>query len=183
MHVRAFALALVAMVAVASTAAAQQPAGFWTYPAIKDYGPVHVWPQAGVRPDANTTYKAVFDLTQPAKEDQVNPGLEKVARTVNAFAAVGTSLSHLKFVVIVHGPATPIVLGADEFQAKYGHANPNLAIIEALKKAGVDVKVCGNALGEFQFTPADLNPDVSVALSALSTLVILQNEGYALVSM
>lgn len=183
MNIRFFALALVATVAISTTAAAQQPAGFWTYPAIPGIGPVHVWPESGVRPDANTTYKAVFDVTQAAKPGETSPGLAKVARTVNAFASVGTPLTHLKFVVIIHGPATPIVLAADKYQAKFGHANPDLALIEALKKAGVEVKVCGNALGEHQFTPADVNPDVSVALSALSTLVILQNQGYAVLSM
>ncbi len=184
MNIRFFALSLVATVAISSTATAQQPAGFWTYPSIKDYGPVHVWPEAGLRPDASTTYKAVFDVTQAAQgADEVSPGLVKVARTVNAFVAGGTPVDHLKFVVLIHGPATPIALSADKFQAKYGHANPNLGVIQALKNAGVDVKVCGNGLGENGFTPADVNSNLSVAMAALAGLVILQNQGYAVLSM
>ncbi|MHB1862472.1 MAG: DsrE family protein [Gemmatimonadaceae bacterium] len=184
MNIRHVVLSLAAMVGLASTAAAQQPAGFWTKPAIKDFGPVHVWPEAVVRPDAKTTYKAVFDVTQGSPtSDKVNPGLDHVARTVNVFAAAGTPLSHLKFAVIIHGGATPIALDDKTFQAKFGHPNPDLAVIEALKKAGVELLVCGNALGDMQYTPAEVNPSVKVALSALSTLIILQNEGYALIRM
>lgn len=182
--IRVFALSAVAVVAISSVARAQQPEGFWSYPAIKDYGPVHVWPEAGLRPDASTTYKAVFDVTQAAKgANEVSPGLIKVARTVNAFVAGGTPIDHLKFVVIIHGPATPIVISAGKYEAKYSHANPNLVLIEALKKAGVDVTVCGNALGENQLTPADVNSNVTIALAALAGLVILQDQGYAVLSM
>jgi intracellular sulfur oxidation DsrE/DsrF family protein len=136
------------------------------------------------RPDARQTYKAVFDLTKgDPTSDKVNPGLAHIARAVNVFASVGVPVSHLRFDVIVHGSATPLVLGDKAFMAKYGHANPNLAVIADLKKAGIKVLVCGNALGDMDLTPAEVNPDIEVALSALSTLIIRQNQGYALISM
>ena len=184
MNMRSVVFSLAAALAFSSTAFAAQPAGFWSKPAIKDFGPVHVWPGASDRPNARTTYKALFDVTQgnPAA-DKVNPGLDHIARAVNTFAAAGVPLSHLKFDVIIHGGATPIALGEKAYMAKYGHANPNLAVIEALKKAGVNVMVCGNALGDMEFTPAEVNPDIKVALSALSTLIIQQNQGYALMRM
>jgi intracellular sulfur oxidation DsrE/DsrF family protein len=184
MKMRSVVLALAAAVGLASTAAAQQGAGFWSTPAIQGIGPVHVWPQAILRPDANTTYKAVFDVTKPAaSNDKMNPGLDHIARTVNVFAAVGIPTSHLKFAVIIHGPATPIVLSDKEYQAKFGQANPNTGVIEALTKAGVQVMVCGNALGDMKFTPEQVNSNIKVALSALSTLIILQDQGYALLTM
>lgn len=184
MNIRYVMLSLAAVAGLSSAAGAQQPAGFWTKPAIKDFGPVHVWPEAVARPNGTTTYKALFDVTQgsPAA-DKVNPGLDHVARTVNVFAAAGTPLSHLRFAVIIHGGATPIALDDKTFRAKFGHPNPDLAVIAALKQAGVDVMVCGNALGDMQYTPAEVNPEVKVALSALSTLIILQDEGYALIRM
>lgn len=178
----AAALALTAM--PSAFAGAAQPPGFWQYPAIQGYGPEHVWPGAVERPQAGTTYKALFDLTQgKAAADQVDPGLDHIARTINIFAAAGVPLAHLKFAVIIHGPATPIVLGAAAYRAKFGHPNPNLAVIAALRRAGVDLMVCGNALGDMHLTPAQVNPQVHVALSALSTVIILQNRGYALVRM
>jgi len=184
MKIRAMVLALAAVAGAAATASAQQPSGFWSTPAIQGIGPVHAWPQAVLRPDANTTYKAVFDVTKPApSNDKMNPGLDHIARAVNVFAAAGIPLSHLQFAVIIHGPATPVALSDKEFQAKFGHPNPNTAVIEALTKAGVQVMVCGNALGDMQFTPEQVNPNIKVALSALSTLIILQDQGYALLTM
>lgn len=170
--------------ALAATAHAGQPASFWSYPAIRGYGPEHTWPGVVARPQADKRYKALFDLTQgKAGATKVNPGLDHVARTVNIFAAAGVPLRNLDFDVIVHGPATEIVLSAAAYQAKFGHPNPNLAVIAALRKAGVKIMVCGNALGDMHLTPAEVNPQIEVALSALSTVIILQNQGYALVRM
>lgn len=184
MNIRLLALSLAAVAAASSTARAQQGAAFWSKPAIKEYGPVHVWPQAVLRPDAKTTYKAVFDVTKagPAA-DKVNPSLDHIARTVNVFAAAGVPLDHLKFTVIIHGPATPSALNDNEFEAKFGHANPDAAVIEALARAGVQVLVCGNALGDFKYDPAMVNPHIKVALSAMSTLIMLQDQGYAIMYM
>ncbi|MDE3055031.1 MAG: DsrE family protein [Gemmatimonadota bacterium] len=183
MKSRLLALALAAVAVASSTARAQQGADFWTKPAIKDYGPVHVWPQAVLRPDAKTTYKAVFDVTKAGPEDKVNPSLDHIARTVNVFAAAGVPLTHLKFVVIIHGPATPAALSDQEFQAKFNRANPDAAVLAQLAKAGVQVLVCGNALGDFKYDPSMVNPGIKVALSAMSTLVILQDQGYAVMYM
>ena len=169
---------------LAAGAATAQPAGFWHYPVIKGYGPEHTWPGVVVRPTAHTTYHALFDVTQgKAQADTVNPGLDHIARTINIFAAAGVPLKHMNFEVIIHGPATPIVLDAAAYRAKFGHPNPNLALLATLRKAGVRLMVCGNALGDMHLNPSEVDPDVHVALSALSTVIILQNKGYALVRM
>jgi intracellular sulfur oxidation DsrE/DsrF family protein len=183
MRFRWLALSLAAVAAASSTAHAQQAAGFWSKPAIQDYGPVHVWPQAVLRPDAGATYQAVFDVTKAGPKDGVNPSLDHIARTVNVFAAAGVPLKNLEFVVILHGPATPTSLSDKEYQARFGHANPDAAVIRELTKAGVRFMVCGNALGEFKYDPSMVNPNVKVALSAMSTLVILQDQGYAVMYM
>ncbi len=183
MKLRIPLLPLAALLAFASTVSAQQAPGFWTTPAIKGIGPVHVWPEATLRPRAAATYKALFDVTRTGDAQKMNPGLDHIARTVNVFAAAGVPLDHLKFAVIIHGPATPIALDARSFAAKFGHPNPNLEVIDALRKAGVKILVCGNALGDMGFTPAEVNPHIQVALSAMSTLIMLQDEGYALLRM
>ena len=169
---------------LAAGAATAHPAGFWHYPAIKGYGPEHTWPGVVVRPNAHTAYHALFDVTQgKAQSGSVNPGLDHIARTINIFAAAGVPLKHMNFEVIIHGPATPIVLDAAAYRAKFGHPNPNLALIATLRKAGVRLMVCGNALGDMHLNPSEVDPGVHVALSALSTVIILQNKGYALVRM
>jgi intracellular sulfur oxidation DsrE/DsrF family protein len=183
MKLRTSLLPLVALLALASPALAQQAPGFWTTPAIKDIGGVHVWPEATLRPNTTDTYKAVFDVTKAGDANKMNAALAHVARAVNVFAAAGVPLAHLEFVVVLHGPATPVALDAKSFAAKFGHPNPDLEVIAALKKAGVQILVCGNALGDMGYTPSEVNPDVKVALSALSTLIILQDQGYALLTM
>ncbi len=183
MKLRISSLSLGILLAFASALSAQQAPGFWTTPAIKGIGPVHVWPEATLRPDTKSIYKAVFDVTKPGDAKKINPGLDHIARTVNVFAAAGVPLDHLKFTVIIHGPATPIVLDAKSFEAKFGRPNPDLDVIRALKKAGVRILVCGNALGDMGYTPSEVNPDLQVALSAMSTLIMLQDQGYALLRM
>jgi intracellular sulfur oxidation DsrE/DsrF family protein len=165
-----------------TTAASARP--FWSYPAIKGYGPVHIWPHVALRPNPHKIYRALFDVTKPGRSFvRLNPGLSHIARAVNSFVAAGVPLSHLRFDVIIHGPATPIALGAHTFEQIFHHPNPNLRIIRELRRAGVRIYVCGNALGDMHYTPAEVNPEIKVALSALTTLVLVQNEGYALMRM
>lgn len=159
----------------------EAPADFWHYPTIKKYGPVHIWPDAIEKPSPQKTYKALFDVTKTGEGlDKVSPGLSHVARTINNFTEMGAPMKNLKFTVIIHGGATPIAMSKEAFEAKFHYANPNLELIDELTKAGVDVLVCGNSLGDRQLTPADVNPKIKIAGSALSTLIIKQNDGYAL---
>ena len=64
---------------------------------------------------------------------------------------------------------------------QFGQANPNTALIAALRKAGVTLHVCGQALAKHAFDQSWVNNEVDVALSALSDLVIFQSRGYAVV--
>ncbi|MGH8210773.1 MAG: DsrE family protein, partial [Steroidobacteraceae bacterium] len=98
-------LATTALLAVSMGAgAADRPDGFWTTPAIAGYGKIHPLPEAAYKPDRSRSYRIVFALTTAAKAPgEVNPGLERVARTVNLYAASGVPLRQLKFVAIAYG--------------------------------------------------------------------------------
>ena len=165
-----------------STAWAAAPAGFWQSPAIKNAGAMHPLPNAVFQPDKATIYKVVFSVTR-APKGKVDPdgGLEPVARAVNVFASAGVPLDHLKFVAIIHGGATPMVLDNAHYKKQFGVDNPNLKVIRELNAAGVEIVVCGQAVAGFGYQYGWVQPDVKVALSALSTLIILQHQGYALV--
>jgi DsrE/DsrF-like family. len=158
------------------------PAGFWQYPAIAGVGPVHPLPNAGVQPSKIVVYKAVFNLTKAAKSPtDVNDGLAQVARAVNVFASAGVPPDRLRFVVIVHGPATSMVLDNMHYKQRFGMDNPNDVVIRELTAAGVQITVCGQSLADNQFEHDWVNSYVEVTLSAPSTLIVLQHEGYALV--
>ena len=169
-------LLLLPLCATASTAD-----GFWQTPTIVGAGRIHQMPHAAYQPDSKATYKAVFSLTHfGANPSAVSPSLEHVARAVNLYVNAGVPLAHLKFVAIAFGPATPIVLNDVEYRKKYGVANPNLAVIAQLRKAGVDVAVCAQAVAEHNFKYDWVDSHVTVALSGLTTVIDLQQQGYAL---
>lgn len=154
---------------------------FWLTPTIHGAGKIHPLPQAAYQPDGKATYKVVFGLTKGSeKPDQANPGLERVARTVNLYVNAGVPLKHLHFVAIASGEATAIVLNDEQYRKQFGVANPNLPIIAQLKSAGVDVAVCGQAVAEHQYDYAWIDSQVTLALSTLTTVTELQQKGYAL---
>ncbi|QAU24845.1 sulfur reduction protein DsrE [Dyella sp. M7H15-1] len=144
-------------------------------------GAYHPLPQAAYQPDRNATYKVVFSLTKASdKPDQINPGIERVARTVNLYTVAGVPLDHLKFVAVAYGPATSLVLDDEHYRAQFGTANPNLAVISQLRKAGIDVAVCGQAMAEHHYANEWAFKDVTLSLSALTTITELEQKGYAL---
>ncbi len=177
------AATLIGVAAMSAATQAQEKAtdGYWTTPTIGNYGRVHFLPDAAFKPQPDHTYKIVFSLTQAAKApDAVDSGLDRVARTVNLYAAAGVPVSHLKLVAVVSGAATALVLDDAHYRAAYGVGNPNLQLIAELKKAGVTVAVCGQAVAEHHFDYSWVASDVTLALSALTTVTTLETQGYVL---
>ena len=175
-------MATVALGVVSMGASAgDEPDGFWSTPAIHGFGRIHFVPQAAYMPDPHQSYKIVFGLTNASKAPgDLNPSLERVARAVNLYAAVGVPLSHLKFVAVAYAGATELALNDAAYQKAYGVSNPNLALIASLRKAGVDVAVCAQAVAEHKIAYEWIDSSVTVALSALTTITTLEHQGYHL---
>lgn len=151
----------------------------WAYPAIAKYGRVHPLPHSAVQPKKQSVYKVIFDVTKGIKEPaKPEAGLAHVARAVNVFVSAGVSLKNLKFVAVLHGPATTAVLNDKAYKKKYGVDNPNIPLIDALRRAGVDVDVCGQALAEKSIAYSEVYKNIRIDLSALSTLIIYGDMGY-----
>ena len=133
-------------------------------------------------PDPNIDYKVVFDIAQGAKDPakDVNPVLPAIARYVNTLAKYNVPANHRHIAVVFHQGGTSAVMNSETFKSRNsGQDNPNLAIIHALKEAGVDFRVCGQALLANKIDPKQVNPDIEVDLWALTTMVNLQMRGYA----
>jgi len=180
------ALAAAALMFGTVATAADTPAAtpFWITPTIPGAGKIHPLPHAAYQPNPGQTYKVVFLATKAgAKPTDVNPGLDHVARAVNLYVAAGVPLNHLKFVAIMAGPATAAALDNAHYMQKFGVDNPNLHLIAELRKAGVDVAVCGQAVAEANFQYDWVAHDVTLALSALVTVTSLEHQGYGLVPM
>ncbi len=155
----------------------------WVNPAVPDFGSSVALPDSAMQPDRNADYKVVFNITAGGPNDKINPSLERVARAANIFASAGVPLSHLHFIAVVHGPATPSVLDNDHYQEKFSSDNPNVKLISELKAAGVKVVVCGQALANSKFPQEWVNKDVEVTLSAISSVIILEKQGYVIFPM
>lgn len=165
--------------ATENTSSVQTQAGFWTSPIIHNYGKIHVLDHTAYRPDPRETYKIIFMLTHGEKDPgKVNGGLDHVARTVNLYGAAGVPLDHLKIVAVVSGKATALALNNEAYRAINKVDNPNLPLIAELRKAGVDVTVCGQAMPENHFDYSQISKDVTLSYSSLLTVSILEHQGY-----
>jgi intracellular sulfur oxidation DsrE/DsrF family protein len=176
------AACILALAGIAATGFAAETK--WINPAIPDFAASADLPNAAMQPDKDADYKVVFNITVgAAANEKLNPSLERVARAVNIFASAGVPLSHLHFVAVVHGPATPSVLDNDHYKEKLSVDNPNVKLISELKAAGVKVIVCGQALAGQKFPHEWVNPDVEITLSAISSVIMLEMQGYVIFPM
>jgi intracellular sulfur oxidation DsrE/DsrF family protein len=178
---KAMLAAAIFTVSASAFAADADAANFWQTPALPGVGKMHPLPKAAYQPQQSVTYRIVFAVTKGVDQPgEVNPSLDRVARTVNLYASAGVPLDHMKFVAVLYGPATQAVLDNEHYRQQFGTDNPNLELIHKLRAAGVDVAVCGQAVAEHKFDYGWVHPDVTLALSALTTVSVLETQGYVL---
>ena len=136
-------------------------------------------PGAHELPDPNTVYKIVFSAgTAPAKPGDINATLQTVARYLNTLAKYQVPADHRKLAVVFHQGGTDAVMNHETFKARHGQDNPNVALIKQLKDAGVDFRVCGQALLGRKIDPKTVLPEIQVDLWAMTTMMNLQMRGY-----
>jgi intracellular sulfur oxidation DsrE/DsrF family protein len=145
------------------------------YEATKDL------PGARELPDPKTDYKVVFADGQDAKNPgDVNPMLPTIATYVNTLGKYGVPAERRHIVIMFHQRTADldIVMTNEAYRERYNRDNPNIAIIHALKQAGVDIRVCGQGVIARKIEANQVNPEVQVDLWAMTTLVNLQLKGY-----
>lgn len=176
-----FLAALGAYGPLASDLAAQALGPSRTGPVIQGSGPVY----DVARPDFPTPhgeYRAVWEVALGTESpEERNPRLESVARFINMHARAGVPRENMKLAVVVHGTAGKDLLGQEGYRARTGVDNPNYEMIQELIGFGVQVVLCGQTHMARGLPREELAPGVRVALSAMTALVALQNEGYRLI--
>jgi intracellular sulfur oxidation DsrE/DsrF family protein len=175
------AIGLTALLIFASGSFGPARADSSTAPLVPGYEAARDLPGARELPDPNVDYKVVFADGQDAKNPgDINPMLPTIATYVNTLGKYKVPAEHRHLVIMFHQrtPDIDIVMSNDAYKARYGRDNPNIAIIHALKQAGVDIRVCGQGLIGRKIDPAQVNPDVQIDLWAMTTLVNLQLKGY-----
>lgn len=150
------------------------------FPIVESYGGIYeISGAAGL--DTKIHYKIVIDLKSlQTNKEQLNQGLNNVARMMNLHGLGGVSKENLSVVVVAHGGATESILTNAGYQKKNGVENPNLPLISALKEAGAEIVVCGQSLLARGYEHDEINPDVSIELSMLTVVTEHMHKGYQL---
>lgn len=136
-------------------------------------------PGAHEYPDPKLTYKIVFDIaTGPDTPDKINPELRGVAEFINTLAKYNVPASHRIIAVVFHQKGTPAILTNEEYHKRFNVDNPDATLISDMKKAGVDFRVCGQAVLGNHIDPKTILPQIQLDLWAGVTIPNLMMRGY-----
>jgi intracellular sulfur oxidation DsrE/DsrF family protein len=161
---------------VAAPLVAEEPVV--SFPLIMGYGGIAAQPDAVEPPRRGA--KIVFDITADSKPDEVQRGIETVARYLNLNAEAGLAPSDVKLALVLHGGATRCALNDEAYARATGApANPNLKLLRELRKHGVELFVCGQSLARNKFPSRDVAKELTIAVSAMTVNVNKQLDGYA----
>ena len=149
-------------------------------PGVCEYFPIH---GAAVQPQPARIYRMIFDASQAAaKPDQLLPAIFNAAGELNALGASGVPVTHRRLAIVFHSNALPGILSNADYRTRYGVDNPNIRVLGQLRRAGVELYVCGQNLIDAKVGADHVLSDVKVATDALIVLATFQSNGYALLN-
>lgn len=178
MKARRLPVPMLACLLSVNVAAAQQPQRK-TGPVIRAAGDVFDVPEPDFQTPLDMTYRVAFEVADAAESpNQINTGLATVARFLNMHARAGVPLQRMRLAVVVHGAAGKDVLDDATYHARLGVDNPNSALLQELAGAGVQLILCGQTAASRGIPRDHIAGHVQVALSAMTALAALQEQGY-----
>jgi len=142
-------------------------------PSMKDFA------GANELPDPSLDYKIAFDMnTMADSPDQVNPGLKMIGALINTYESHGVSPSHLHLQAVFHGPTIVVVTDDATYKARTGvEHNPNVDLLNQLRKAGLKTVVCGqSAMAQHYDFKTIVHAQMN--FSASVTFINLMTRGY-----
>jgi intracellular sulfur oxidation DsrE/DsrF family protein len=147
-----------------------------SFPEIKGYGGVVEVPNA-LSPKLGA--KIIIDIKDGASaDDKLNPGLDRVARLINLYKLSEISPDQLEIKIVLHGSATNLVLSDEAYFERSKVKNPNAELISQLVERKVEIIVCGQAYLRKGYKLDELSADVTLGLSALTTIIEFQQKGF-----
>lgn len=153
-----------------------------TGPVIEGYGAVYDVPGGAWNLEQDRRYKVSMDVSETGEfSGKPNRRIESAARFLNMHVRNGIEAGNIEMAIVVHGAASRDLLKDDAYQARYEEPNPNTAMLAELQAAGVKIYLCGQTMVHRGINAGELNPAVSLALSAMTAHVRLQSEGYTLI--
>jgi intracellular sulfur oxidation DsrE/DsrF family protein len=168
------ALGFALLIAATVPAAGQTPAVVQPIPGADPYVAV---PNGRFLADSAHQYKVVFEARKGAdKPDQLIQAVNLAGSEMNTFAAHRVPSANVKLVLVFHTTAgNEAVLTNAAYRAKHGVNNPNLPVLAALKRQGVEIYVCGQSLLGDKVPLSSV--DTSVATIAEDGVVVLMTYG------
>ncbi len=139
-------------------------------------------PGAALKPDPSLTYKVVFEARRGGgKPSELAPAVELAASELNTFVAA--HVKSFKIAMVFHSTAADdALLDNAHYRARYGVDNPNLPVLRHMRKAGVEIYVCGEQLMSDHVDSKWIVRDATIANDGLVALIYFQNKGYALLT-
>jgi intracellular sulfur oxidation DsrE/DsrF family protein len=180
MRATSVAVALLLAAGVGTPTSAQQ--GATPGPVITSGGPVYEVANPDFTTPMDTQLKAVFEMRNPPENPaRTNQQLGTMARYLNMHARAGVPRENVRVAAVVHGGASSALLQDEFYQEREGVENPNKELIREIIAAGGQVILCGQTAGARNITRDQLLPGVQLALSAMTALTVLQQQGYQLI--
>ncbi len=150
----------------------------YQYPSVEGYGPVVKYDEVTL---PSKGAQIVIDMTTANSTGKGHSqSMDRVARLINLYGLGGVTPEKLEIVVVVHSAAYEIILTDEAYQQRFNKDNPNLDALNTLTKAGVKFMVCGQSIHARRIALAEINPNVKLAISAITTLVEYQQKGFSL---
>jgi intracellular sulfur oxidation DsrE/DsrF family protein len=147
---------------------------------IRQHGAQPAVPDPSFPALPDLVYRVAWDVNVGAeKPGQVVPGFRRPAGFLVSTDANGVPRKNVHLAIIVFGTATQSLLTNEAYRAATGVDNENVALLQALHDAGVQIIVCGEALVNRNVPRAQLLPFVKVATSATMARATLAAQGYA----
>jgi len=149
------------------------------FPVIKGYGAIVPVPFETEKPDPESEYKLIYELSfRYDDKAKFYRGLDYAARIVNAHAYAGVPKENLEMVIVISSGATPLVLNSETYQKRFDVPNPNAEVLDKLLAAGVKIVVCGQSMVKQDIVPNQVHKGISLAASRITATSDLLNKGY-----
>lgn len=149
---------------------------------VKDYGETFKVDDPEIKTDTSQEFKLILDISSSSEDKSViNKNIVTAARFLNMHANEGIPNEKLKVAMTVHAGAWQDILTNEAYKKRFGVENPNQELINKLTEAGADIILCGQTAAFRGVKKEEINPNVKLALSAMTALIQYQKNGYTFI--
>ena len=153
-----------------------------TGPYVENHGAVWKVENKSIPLKKDYDYKVVFDITTTSNDPGViNKNIDSAARFYNMLGQNEIAKNNIHVALVIHSSTSKDVMNNQWYKAKYNTDNLNTSLILKLLDAGADVIFCGQSSFTRKMPKENLIEGVDLSLSALTSLVEYQSEGYQLI--